>query len=207
MAARTPAACTWRHVRVCGALAAAGGRGQADSAGARAKCMRSIDDQRRHISTGACIWLCVRVSGREPRRAPVPDKLGWGAKVNLVSPHFHCGAALHVGLLTTAHFCDMCVSGERSGRAHRLCMIRVPQAITGSILAHLPSVCTGKDTYLHMHGSLVMPTALALCAAVRPHPGRQVDQHSVLHMCACNVKQTAALQTRVHQLSRRLQAA
>ena len=36
---------------------------------------------------------------------------------------------------------------------HLLCIMTVPQAITGRIFAHFPSVCTGNDTYLHVTGS------------------------------------------------------
>ena len=34
--------------------------------------------------------------------------------------------------------------------SHLFCMMTVPQAITGRIFAHFPSVCTGNDTYLHV---------------------------------------------------------
>lgn len=40
-----------------------------------------------------------------------------------------------------------CAEGPR---LHLLCIMTVPQAITGKIFAHFPSVCTGNDTYLHV---------------------------------------------------------
>jgi len=190
VAAHTPAACTWRRVRVSGALAAAGGRDQADSVGAHVECMHFVDGQRRHVLQRTVPGYVSGCQGASRGGRPGSGKLGWCTEV--IAPRFNCVAALPAGLLTTAHPSSMRVPAEAAWAGAPLVH---DQGAPGHHRQHLGALAQ------RLYGEGHIP-ARAQCDAGRARTAMQLLRHiqddrptALTQFTEVHVTQTAAVRT------------